>query len=166
MIVEQPKQQIMLLAHNRSLLKYIHDHIDFATKGYYIGGMKQDALQESESKQIIIATFSMASEALDIKTLTTLIMATPKTNIEQSVGRITRKIGEIRPIVYDIVDQIDWIKKQGAYRKKFYKKKGFEINNWEIMEDEMVELGTEMPESNEPVIIQSDKVYDCDFIDD
>jgi len=34
------------------------------------------------------------------------------------------------------------------------------------MEDEMVELGTEMPESNEPVIIQSDKVYDCDFIDD
>ena len=30
----------------------------------------------------------MASEALDIKTLTTLVMATPKTDITQAVGRI------------------------------------------------------------------------------
>ena len=30
----------------------------------------------------------MASEALDIKTLTTLVMATPKTDVTQSIGRI------------------------------------------------------------------------------
>ena len=38
----------------------------------------------------------MASEALDIKSLTTLIMATPKVDIEQSVGRILRKQKEER----------------------------------------------------------------------
>ena len=52
--------------------------------------MKEAALKESESKKVIIATYSMAS-ATDIKTLTTLIMATPKTDIEQSVGRILRQ---------------------------------------------------------------------------
>ena len=33
----------------------------------------------------------MAEEGLDIKTLTTLIMATPKVDVTQSVGRILRK---------------------------------------------------------------------------
>jgi NDP-sugar pyrophosphorylase family protein len=44
----------------------------------------------SESKKVIIATYAMASEGLDIKTLTTLIMASPKTDVCQSVGRILR----------------------------------------------------------------------------
>ena len=46
----------------------------------------------------------MAAEALDIKTLTTLIMATPKTDIEQSVGRILRE-KHSSPIVVDIIDK-------------------------------------------------------------
>ena len=33
----------------------------------------------------------MSSEALDIPELNTLFMTTPKSNIEQSVGRILRK---------------------------------------------------------------------------
>ena len=33
----------------------------------------------------------MAEEGLDIKTLTTLIMATPKSDVTQAVGRILRK---------------------------------------------------------------------------
>ena len=81
MLVENENQQIMILAHNKALLKYLFDAIDerkIASVGYYIGGMKEAALKESESKKVIIATYSMASEALDIKTLTTLIMATPK----------------------------------------------------------------------------------------
>ena len=51
--------------------------------------MKQKDLQETETKQIVIATYAMA-EALDIKTLSRLVMATPKTDITQSVGRILR----------------------------------------------------------------------------
>jgi predicted helicase len=53
----------------------------------YYGGMKQECLKETETKQIVLATFSMAAEALDIKTLSTLFMVTPKTDIVQAVGR-------------------------------------------------------------------------------
>ena len=86
-------KQIIILAHNKVLLTSLYKHIDndgYATVGYYVGGMKDAALKESETKNIIIATYSMASEALDIKTLTTLVMATPKTDVTQSIGRILR----------------------------------------------------------------------------
>jgi superfamily II DNA or RNA helicase len=129
MLNENPDQQIMILAHNKNLLKYLHDaiaHRNKATVGYYIGGMKESALKETEMKKIVIATYAMASEALDIKTLTTLIMATPKTDIEQSVGRILRE-KHSSPIVVDIVDSHDLFKNQWRKRKTFYKKENYKI---------------------------------------
>jgi hypothetical protein len=68
----------------------------------------------------------MASEALDIKTLTTLIMATPKTDIEQSVGRILREKHN-DPVVVDIIDSHDLFKNQWRKRKTFYKKENYKI---------------------------------------
>ena len=41
-------------------------------------------LKISETKKVVIATYSMASEGLDIKTLTTLVMATPLSDVEQA----------------------------------------------------------------------------------
>ena len=129
MIEENPLQQIMILAHNKNILKYLYDainHRNISTVGYYIGGMKEAALKESESKKVIIATYSMAAEALDIKTLTTLIMATPKTDIEQAVGRILReKHGT--PVVVDIIDEHSTFKNQWSKRKSFYKKQNYKI---------------------------------------
>lgn len=129
MLKENPNQQVMILAHNKNLLKYLHDavaHRNIATVGYYVGGMKESALKETETKKIVIATYAMASEALDIKTLTTLIMATPKTDIEQSVGRILRE-KHSSPIVVDIVDSHDLFKNQWRKRKTFYKKENYKI---------------------------------------
>lgn len=129
MFIENPKQQIMILAHNKSLLKYLHDGLEyrnFCTVGYYVGGMKETALKISETKQVIVATYSMAAEALDIKTLTTLIMATPKTDIEQSVGRILRE-KHSQPVVVDIIDSHDIFQRQWTKRKTFYKKQNYKI---------------------------------------
>ena len=129
MLLINPDQQIMILAHNKNILKYLHDaivHRNIATVGYYVGGMKEAALKETESKKVVIATYSMASEALDIKTLTTLIMATPKTDIEQSVGRILRE-KHSNPIVVDIIDSHDLFKNQWRKRKTFYKKENYTI---------------------------------------
>jgi len=129
MVAENPKQQIMILGHNRNLLTYIYDAICFrniSDVGYYLGGMKEKALKETETKRVIIATYSMAAEALDIKTLTTLIMATPKTDIEQAVGRILRdKHGS--PMVVDIIDEHRPFKNQWAKRKSFYKKQHYTV---------------------------------------
>ena len=126
---ENPENQIMILAHNRSLLTYLHDAIEYrkiATVGYYVGGMKQVALQETETKEIVLATYAMAAEALDIKTLSTLVMVTPKTDIVQSVGRILRVKHE-NPIIVDIIDSHDIFQNQWTQRKRFYKKCNYRI---------------------------------------
>ncbi|NBO72598.1 hypothetical protein EBV26_19305, partial [bacterium] len=139
-----PEQQIMILAHNRSLLEYFHDAIEhrkIATVGYYVGGMKETALKLSESKKVIIATYAMASEGLDIKTLTTLIMASPKTDVCQSVGRILR-VKHAAPLVIDIIDPQDvfrsqWLKRQTYYIKQKYRiimtdTEGYYKNAWTV----------------------------------
>ena len=127
MLLENPKQQIMILGHNKNLLKYLFESIttrEIASVGYYIGGMKEQALKVSETKTVIIATYAMAAEGLDIKTLTTLIMATPKTDIEQSVGRILRE-KHSQPVVVDIIDAHDLFQKQWKKRKTFYNKQNY-----------------------------------------
>ena len=118
-----PDQQIMILAHNKNILTYLHDAIKSRqlapTVGYYVGGMKEADLKTTETCQIIIATYAMAAEALDIKTLTTLILATPRTDVVQAVGRILR-VKHARPLVIDIVDTHDVFEQQWQKRRKFY----------------------------------------------
>jgi superfamily II DNA or RNA helicase len=129
LIEENPENQIMVLCHNRSLLTYLYEavnHRKIASIGYYVGGMKQTNLQETETKQIVLATYAMAAEALDIKTLSSLIMVTPKTDITQSVGRILRVKHE-NPIIVDIVDGHDIFQNQWNQRKRFYKKCNYRI---------------------------------------
>jgi superfamily II DNA or RNA helicase len=131
LIKEQPGAQIMILAHNRSILTYLHDsilHHKIATAGYYVGGMKEASLKETEEKQVVVATYAMAAEALDIKTLNTLVMVTPKTDIVQSVGRILREKHD-KPLVIDIVDKHDVFKNQWAKRRRYYKKCEYTIRS-------------------------------------
>lgn len=127
-----PKSHLMVLAHNKSILVYMHKAIqetpDAPTVGYYLGGMKEKDLKVSEEKQIILATYAMASEGLDIKTLTTLIMATPKTDVTQSVGRILRT-KDHQPVVYDVIDEHGLFQGQWRKRHAFYKKSGYQIKN-------------------------------------
>jgi len=126
------EQQIMILAHNKSLIAEIFHKAQVFEKsvGLYIGGMKEEQLKESETKKIIIATYAMASEGLDIKTLTTLCMATPKTDVCQSVGRILRSKHK-RPLVIDIVDKHDIFQRQFNKRKTYYNKKKYNIQKYQ-----------------------------------
>jgi len=127
-------KQIMILGHNKVLLKYLHDaieHREMASVGYYVGGMKEKDLKESETKKVIIATYAMASEGLDIKTLSSLIMATPKSSVEQCIGRILR-IKHDRPLVVDIVDQHEFFNRQWLKRKRFYAKEKYKIKRTNI----------------------------------
>ena len=148
LVKESPESQIMVLAHNRSLLTYLHETLNAAgalpparppfteagglrgaaapVAGFYVGGMKQKDLDITETKQIVLATYAMAAEALDIKTLSTLVMATPKTDITQSVGRILRMKHD-NPIIVDIIDTHDTFQNQWKLRKRFYKKANYKI---------------------------------------
>lgn len=124
-----PKQQIILLSQTKNLLNYLYKLItskNVTSVGYYVGGMKEKDLKESESKQIILATFAMAAEALDIKSLTTLVLATPKSDIVQAVGRIMRA-EHSQPLIIDIIDQHDTLLNQFKKRRSFYNEKNYKI---------------------------------------
>jgi superfamily II DNA or RNA helicase len=147
---EKEDQQIMILAHNKTLLTYLHEaiahrNIAEGSVGYYVGGMKEAELKKSETCKIIIATYAMAAEALDIKTLTTLVLATPKTDIVQAVGRILRVKHE-RPMVVDIIDSHEVFLSQWQKRRKYYNENNYKImqtkspvyalDKWNVVEQE------------------------------
>ena len=129
----KPIQQLhtIILSHNLNVLEYIYRKIvckNYASVGYYVGGMSEPELKRSEKQQIILATFSMAAEALDIPSLNAEFLITPKTDIIQSVGRILRaKHATTKPIIYDIVDNHEVFQRQWLKRKIFYKKQNYKI---------------------------------------
>ena len=152
MLSDEKNKQIMILAHNKNLLTYLYkaiEHRNMASVGYYIGGMKQADLKLSETKKVIIATYAMAEEALDIKTLSTLLMATPKTDVTQAVGRILRVKHEL-PLVVDIIDQHPTFQNQWKKRITFYKKNKYNVihtnnnlyesNTWDTVYDPNVKV--------------------------
>jgi len=151
--VVEENRQVLLLSDRREMLKDIEKLVieKGITCGYYVGGMKQNALEESTKKQVILATYQMASTGLDIKTIDTIIFATPKTEIEQASGRIRPKPGveEINsPLIIDIVDDFSIFSSQARKRNLFYQKKKYFIETFLVNENgEMMEkVGSYDPE--------------------
>lgn len=100
------------------------------TTGFYVGGMKPAALAESEKRRVVLATFSFASEGFDVPGMDTLVLASPKTDIEQSVGRILRQKAADRanvPLVLDLVDGFSVFEAQARKRRAFYRRFGYDV---------------------------------------
>jgi superfamily II DNA or RNA helicase len=120
---------ILILSDRISQLEWFEKALnEYKTKfihGYYIGGMKQAKLDDNADKcQILLATYQMASEAFSVKKLNTVILATPRKNVEQSTGRIFRqRIDErkVAPHIIDIIDSHECHKRRWFVRQKFYK---------------------------------------------
>ena len=128
-ICKDKNRQVLVLSSRRQHLDdlYVLLKNDFSV-GYYVGGMKQTDLKESESKQIVLGTYAMSSEGLDIKSLNTLVLASPMTNITQSVGRILRCIHkDIVPEIYDICDMFSCFARQSYTRKKNYNESKYKV---------------------------------------
>jgi superfamily II DNA or RNA helicase len=121
----------IIMSHNLNILNYIYNKFvckNLASVGYYVGGMKEKELKESEKKHVILATYSMCSEGLDIPSLTTEFLITPKTDVVQIVGRILRAKHPITtPTIYDFIDSHDNFQKQWLKRKSYYKKQNYRI---------------------------------------
>ena len=127
------KRSILILSDRRGHLEVLYKMLNAYSRGYYVGGMKPEELRESQEKDIILATFSMASEGMDIPKLNTVILASPKSDVEQSVGRIFRQKEcdrKFHPLIIDIQDNFSTFTKQCDKRVKFYQK-----NNYTIFKD-------------------------------
>lgn len=96
-----------------------------------MGGMKEADLEASSKKRIIFGTFSQAHEGLDIPSLDTIILSTPKSDIKQSIGRVMREtVGKKNhPQIYDIVDQWSMLHAMYSKRRRVYNQGGFKMIN-------------------------------------
>ena len=121
---------VLILSDRRGHLDLLYKMLNGYSRGFYVGGMKPDELRESQEKEILLATYSMASEGMDIPKLNTVILASPKSDVEQSVGRIFRQKESDRkfhPLIVDIQDTFSFFKKQCEKRINFYHKSNFTI---------------------------------------
>ena len=91
--------------------------------------VKSDVRTEyCKTKGILIATYSMCREGFDVPSLNTLLMATPRPDIDQVVGRILRveKKGRlVHPLIVDIVDP--QFRRQFGQRNSLYKKREYRV---------------------------------------
>lgn len=120
-----PSRRVLLLSDRREHCFWLRNHIQGAA--VYLGGMSEKDLDEASKHRVIVATYSMAQEGLDIPVLDTLVMTTPHSDVTQAVGRIMRETpGKVNaPLIIDIVDR--WSVFNSMYRKRcvIYKASGF-----------------------------------------
>ena len=131
----EPDRQMLILSERRNHLielETILKHYNYTSIGYYTGGMKQEALDASATKQILLGTFQLAQEGMDVPTLNTLVLASPVSSIEQAIGRIQRQQKHSRkyqPLVIDIIDEFSIFERQGMKRLAFYRKNKYDIKD-------------------------------------
>jgi superfamily II DNA or RNA helicase len=138
---KEPDRRVLILSERRNQLKDIERYIvehkianggdGSSGYGYYVGGMKQADLAISSEKQIILATYQLASEGFNVPSLNTIIFASPISDIQQSIGRILREVPEKRkytPLCIDILDDFSIFKRKGAARLKFYTNNKYKVS--------------------------------------
>jgi len=92
----------------------------------YLGGMHRQRLECASNAQVIVATYSMAAEGLDIPALNTLLLATPKKDVVQACGRVMRgEGGSVDPMILDIKDNWKCTLGQFYGRCRYYKEAGY-----------------------------------------
>ena len=143
-------------AHIDQMEKMINEmNIPECSVGQYVGGMKQEDLDVSATKRVIIATYDMAEEAFDCKTLNTLIYATPHKNIKQAVGRILREEKKKRkmiPLIIDLFDVFSTFNGWNRKREKYYKEEGYPMKIFEAVVQDSNDKGKDNKKNNLPVV--------------
>ena len=159
-ICKDSNRKLLILSARIEHLKTIDTAINsIITRSYYIGGMKEEIREEGALKsQVILASYSMASEAMNIKALNAVILASPRSSIEQSTGRILRvRVNErvVEPLIIDIIDPHDTTMSQWKRRLTYYKKCKYDIKEYKQGGQEINNILT-IPDENGCLIMDDD----------
>lgn len=158
------RQILVLTARNEGhipfLQKMISDVCPNLKVGLYIGRngtnkkLHNQMLQDSMTCDVILATYDMAMEGLNIKTLNTILLGSPLVglqvqnihgekkvfcnDIKQTIGRILRdKHSDTPRIVYDIVDNFANYIQWASQRTRYYNKEKYNIQKININLDKL-----------------------------
>ena len=94
--------------------------------GVFKGGMKDKDRVEHLGRPVVLCSYGMANEGVDKVEADTCVMASPKSNVVQCIGRIQRPCATKQtPLVLDVADaafsSIRW------KRHRLYKEKGYVV---------------------------------------
>ena len=97
-----------------------------------LGGAKSKKRKREDDESLppkcTVATYKLLEMGYDDKLIDTLILCTPKSTIQQTVGRVEREApGKAIPMVFDIVDNNSILQGMWKKRQTFYKSRGFTI---------------------------------------
>ena len=132
-------RHVLVLSHRREHCKaicalLIERNVEAQT---YLGGDK--AVPES---RVLVSTFALTSEGFDCPRLDALVLATPASDVAQSVGRILRggdstRSTNVHPLIVDIIDNFPISYAQASKRRGLYRKSGFGFGGDALTDEEM-----------------------------
>ena len=127
---ESPERQILVLTdrvqHTKDILQALPSSLQEKAAILSTDVHASKRTEYCSSRSILIATYAMCKEGFDVPTLNTLMMATPRPDIDQIVGRILRvekSARKIHPLILDIVDpqfRRQFQERNGLYKKRHY----------------------------------------------
>jgi len=180
----QPERKILVLSQRKSHLVKLKKEVDRLIQldvdsgkldkdeifsCFYIGDTKPIDRSDAEDRgDIIFATYHMAQEGLDIKHLNTLILASPKKDIVQAIGRIMRTIlqaGDCRPLIIDIADDLAVFSNWAKIREKVYDKCQYLIEPYQMIDSTFVQLKEYREEKSNQIDQFVEELYN-DIVED
>ena len=136
-LYEDTEREILVLTdrvdHTKVIFDSLPSHIQ-ATSCILGRSVKSAQRAEwCESKRILIATYAMCKEGFDVAKLNTLVIATPRPDVDQIVGRILRTEKAKRlidPLIIDIVDPA--FRRQFQERLSLYNKRSYRVQKMKL----------------------------------
>ena len=137
-VFEEKERNILVLTdrvdHTKVLFEMLPEYIQ---KEACILGRNVKAEQREEwcqTKRILISTYQLCKEGFDVPTLNTLIIATPRPDVDQIVGRILRvekTKRKVDPLIIDIVDPA--FRRQFQERLSLYNKRSYNVQKMKMV---------------------------------
>jgi superfamily II DNA or RNA helicase len=133
-LTESPERQIIVMTDRVQHCKDILEMLNREDACFLAKELNADKRDEfCRTKKILIATYQLTKEGFDVPSLNTLVMATPRPDIDQIVGRILRiekTKRTIHPLIIDIVDST--FRRQFQARNALYNKREYTIQKMTI----------------------------------
>lgn len=137
-LTESPQRQVLVLTdrvqHTKDILAALPEELRLRSAILSTEVTASKRTEFCAQCSVLIATFAMCKEGFDVPTLNTLLMATPRPDVDQIVGRILRVERSARtvpPLILDLVDP--QFRRQFQERNSLYKKRNYSVKMMKLL---------------------------------
>lgn len=128
----QTRKKVLLISAFRDHCDVLADALRAHTSVRVLHGGKKRVRDEEECP-CLVATYGLLEEGFDDPDLDTVVLCTPRSTVQQTVGRIERsKEGKATPLVVDVVDSNPVFFAMWNKRRNFYVSRGFQVEDSDV----------------------------------